>query len=340
MPQTKHAVIRYRTIDRCLRNTRKRFFMDDLVEACNEVLSDYGTSVSKRQIHEDLIFMESEAGYSANIDRLREGHRVYFRYCDPTFTIENLPMTQQEMNLMKDTLEMLGRFDGLPQFSWINEIKVRFEDEFQLKDNISGAVSFAHNPYLQGLQLFPNLFDAIVQKNVLSIMYHRFGHESKQRIIHPYQLRQYNNRWFLIGLEERLLPRIPLAVVPLDRIDSYKVDENIIYQEYQGVDLDDHFSEIVGVSLSPEGHKETVVLKASYPTAEYIASKPMHHSQKIIERNKEGITFELYLIPNFELETIILSYADGCEIIAPLSLRQKIRDRAQKIIDKNQVLLK
>ena len=79
-------------------------------------------------------------------------------------------------------------------------------------------VSFMQNPDLNGLGHFGRLFDAIVHHEVLAIDYHRFGRPVRTRIIHPYQLRQWNNRWYLVGYEKRQGGRFPYVVLPLDRI--------------------------------------------------------------------------------------------------------------------------
>lgn len=336
MPKNKNAVIRYRILDKCFRNQRKRYFIEDLVDACNDELRGFdGSSVSKRQVQEDIKFLESDAGGAILLERFREGHRVYFRYKDPDFSILNLPLNQEEADQLSDTIQMLSRFKGLPQYTWMDEVFVRLKDSFQLDGTVSGTVAFAQNPDLKGIEFFSPLFEAIVKKNVLSIQYHRFGKSSNNRIIHPYQLRQYNNRWFLLGLEEKLYPRIPLAIIPLDRIDSFLIQETSVYQEYKGMDFDEYFYDIVGVSLNPEGKKQNVVVSAYYPAAYYIETKPIHPSQHVLKRSKESIVFQWEVIINYEFETQLMTYADQCEIIEPLSLRQTVFERAMKIMDRN-----
>lgn len=336
MPKNKNATIRYRVLDRCFRNRRRKFYIEDLVDACNEALMSYdGSSVSKRQVQEDILFLESEAGAGIDLERCRDGHKVYYRYRDPDFSIMNLPMSQKEAEQLSDTIQMLSRFKGLPQFTWMDEVFVRLRDSFQLDGTVSGSVAFAQNPDLKGIELFPSLFDAIVKKQVLSIKYHRFGKPSALRTVHPYQLRQYNNRWFLVGLEERLQPRVPVAIIPIDRIDGFEVSESIVFQEYRGADFDDYFYDIIGVSLNPEGKKERVVIKAAFPAASYIETKPLHPSQRILERGEGYVMFQLDVIPNYELETLLITYADQLEIIEPKEIRHSIIKRAQQIIKRN-----
>lgn len=93
-----------------------------------------------------------------------DGHEAWYRYSDCNYSIRNLPLTQDEMNLLTDVVQMLHRFSGLPKFDWMNEIFVRFEDSFQLNGNTGNAVSFAQNENLKGLNFFRKLFEAIVAK--------------------------------------------------------------------------------------------------------------------------------------------------------------------------------
>ena len=60
MPTNKNAQLRYQVLDRCLSNWSRRYYIEDLVEACNEALYQYngetkdGGGVKKRQVQEDL----------------------------------------------------------------------------------------------------------------------------------------------------------------------------------------------------------------------------------------------------------------------------------------------
>ena len=109
--------------------------------------------------------------------------------------------------------------------------------------------------------------------------------------------------------------------------------QDLIYQEYRGIDLDEYFNQVVGVSVNIGAKSEKIHIKAFYPAAAYIESKPLHGSQKIIENNNDSIIFEYNLILNFEFETILLAYLDECEIIKPIYLRQKLHKRAVKILE-------
>ena len=330
-----HSFERHRILDQCLRDTKRKYYFNDLWEEANRyTLDNYGTSVSKRTVHSDLAYMKSETGYKAPIKKFMDGHWAYYRYSEPSFSILNLPMTNEEANLLSRTLSMLQRFNGLPENEWLETTLFRLNETFNLTGTPKDAVVFAQNPDLKGLQFFAPIFKGIKDQKVLKITYHKFNNPQSIREIHPYQLRQYNNRWFLIGYEPIQSPRLPLVVVPLDRIDEVSTDENIIFQRYQGVDLEEYFDPIIGVSIDPNQTKEKVVIRVSNNEAPYIATKPIHASQIEIRENDLYTRFEYHMIINYELRTFLLGL--NCEIIAPQHLRQEILERAQVIIKKNQ----
>ena len=335
MAQGKNAYIRYKVLDRCFRDSRRRYYIEDLVEACNEELSNYdGSSVSERTIRDDISFMQRQAGGGIPLVKKYDGHKAYYMYSDRNFSIMDLPMSQSEAEMLSDTIQMLSRFKGLPNQEWLNATLVQMKSTFNIGQAKASYVSFSQNEDLKGLKYFTPLYEAIASQQVVSLEYHQFGRPSYNRIIHPYQLRQYNNRWFLVGWEPAVAAKIPLVVIPLDRIDDYTVLEKESYEPYEG-DIDACFKDIVGVSLKFNESCSHIVFKAYPPTSSYIETKPIHHSQRIVERHEDYTIFSLDLIPNYEFETIMISYADNCEILEPQDLKESLVCRAKNIIKFN-----
>ena len=332
MAQGKNAYIRYKVLDRCFRDSRRRYYMEDLVEACNEELSNYdGSSVSERTIRDDISFMQRQAGGGIPLVKKYDGHKAYYMYSDRYFSIMDLPMSQSEAEMLSDTIQMLSRFKGLPNQEWLNATLVQMKSTFNIGQAKASYVSFSQNEDLKGLKYFTPLYDAIASQRVVSLVYHKFGCSSYERIIHPYQLRQYNNRWFLVGWEPAVAAKIPLVVIPLDRIDDYKILEKKKFIPMEG-DVDDYFKNIVGVSLRFNEPCQHIVFKVYHPADYYIETKPIHHSQRVLERHDDYTIMSLDLIPTYEFETIMMTYADKCEILEPLDLREKIKERAKNIV--------
>ena len=333
MSNNKNAILRYITLDRCFRNHARKFDITALVEACNEALLDIDPSSSgirKRQVYDDIKFMRDSRGYDAPIESFKEGKKAYYQYTDPEYSINKKPLTEQEAIQLKESLLTISRFKGLPQFEWINELISRLEQSFHLKTE-KEVIGFDDNPYLIGRENISELFNAIVNRHVLNIKYQPFNHEQRLDLeIHPYYLKQYNNRWFLFGLnrgEERI------TNLALDRIIGIEPSKSSFITNTE-IDFEEFFENIVGVSNPEKGKPEKIILKIERNQWNYIKTKPLHGSQKKKDETKEYVIIEIDLIPNFELESLILSFGESVEIVSPEQLRCKIKDRSKALYNK------
>lgn len=332
MATNKHAIIRYQALDKCFRNTGKRYFMDDLIEACNQAIYEFTGSqegVKKRQVFEDIKFMESEAGYSIDLERNKDGRKVYYRYSDTNFSINSQPLNEAEANQLKEALLTLGRFKGLPQFNWMGELTARLESSFSLLPNNKEVIQFEQNEFLKGLEYISPIYHAITYQKVLEIGYQGFKQEKPVKyIFHPQLLKQYNNRWFLIGMINESKHFTNLS---LDRIHDINELSNIAYRE-SSMNFDDLFEDVIGVSIPFDSKPKKIQIKVSDNLAPYIFSKPIHGSQKVIDREKLIIEIEVFV--NYELIALIMSHGDGLEILTPIDLRKELSEKFKTILKK------
>lgn len=334
MATNKHATVRYNALDKCFSNYNHRYTFDDLLEVCREAICmEYGddTGISIRTLRDDIRFMKSEEGYSAPIVVKKDGGKPYYIYEDREFSIKKQKLNSAEIEQLKHTLITLSRFKGLPQFEWINEIVARLEGEFNLNNNISEVVGFESNPDLVGLAHFDRLFNAIISKKVLKINYSPSFHSAENYLVHPYYLKQYNNRWFLFGLcDDRIMN------LALDRINDF-CESSSQYIENKDINFDEYFDDVVGVSVPIGRISELIRLRVDKSRYNYIKTKPIHLTQKEIkaEENEDSVVIELDLIPNYEFETLLLGFANDIEILEPELLKNKIKARAEGVIKKN-----
>ena len=332
MPTNKHATIRYHALDQCFGNPGKQYFIEDLIEACSKAIYDYSGSlegVSKRQVQYDIIFMESEQGWSIPLERLKEGKRIYYRYENTSFSIRNQPINELEANQLMETLSILNRFKGMPQFEWMEEIQVRLKSAFGLKGGSSSFVSFEQNPYLKGLELFGDLFNAIQYKQVLLVEYKSFRQDKSQLLtIHPYYMKQYNSRWFLFGWNEEYSS---IYNLPLDRIHRLEKSPKP-YIENTSIDFEEYFEDVIGVTVQLEGAPKIIRLRVNKNRWPYIETKPLHGSQRIKAKNEEYVELELNLQINKELETLLFSFGQDIIIMSPDELRDTIKNNAKQLL--------
>lgn len=339
MGTNRHAIIRYKALDECFGNRYKEFAISDLVQACNDKLysatgdskylvdirrdSDAHNGIKKRQVYLDIKHMESEAGWSIELEKFRnDRNEQCYRYKDPDFSITQMPLTSEEFDHLKETILMLGRFQGMPHFEWMEDLLVHLEDKFGLRGTTKPVMGFDQNVDFTGLKYINPLFGYITQKQPILVNYHTARGVKHLWTIHPYYLKEFNNRWFLFGWGEDLGLITNLA---LDRIDSIEA-ANSEFRENTDIDFEEFFDDVVGVTI-PDSPVESVRLKFSPSRFLYIKSKPIHMTQRYPDPGN-GVV-EIRVKVNRELETLILSYGNDVEVLCPQSLRDSIASRLE-----------
>ena len=334
MATNKNAQLRYQVLDRCFRNPGRMYFWQDLLDECNKALFELDPNskgIQRRQLFMDISFMESPQGWSIPLERIGFGRKEYYRYADLKYSINNQPLNEQELNQVRSALSIFARIKGIPQFEWMNEIIAKLEKTLHLKPWQQDFISFDSNEYLTGMEYLGVFFDAISFKKVLLVKYKAFkSAEASSLEIHPYYLKQYNNRWFVFGHNPAADRLWTLA---LDRITNIK-ETKILFIEDANIDFDDYFDDIIGVSR-PEGTNPIKIdLHFSLAQAPYILTKPLHGSQKKVSMDESGLVISIKVIPNHELEQLLLSFGEHVEVLQPADFRKKIELRVETTVGK------
>ena len=331
MPTNKNAQLRYQILDRCFSDFKRKYTIEDLIDKVNDSLYDLtGKEVKLRQIREDIKYMRDRVTYDAPIKAypMASGKQCYYRYEDPNFTIYNNDMSIEEVNNLRSTIQMLGRYRGTPANAWLEEVISNLECRFGVKANAENLIYFEQNDKLQGLEHLSGIIDATVNHQPIELHYCSFkGHEFKT-VCHPYYVKQYNNRWFLFGWNEKFHS---LGNYALDRIISYrKVDTPFIKNNQ--INFDTYFKDIIGVTVPKEDTPtETIVLRFSKERFPYVVSKPIHPSQTV---NKEEHTITIRVKPNHERNQMIFSFMPDVEVRSPESLRKEIMQKIEENLKK------
>lgn len=324
MPVVKQKLIRHQALDSCFRNGNKRYYIEDLLEACNHALERYDcTPVSLRTIKYDI--NEFEALYHVNIEHIKDAYgRVYYRYEDLNFSIRQLPLTEEELAALKDTVLMLSRIKGLPQFEWIEELLTKVEVEMHQTEHSTNVVSFDANQYVTGLKYLEPLFNYIVSQQTIEVDYHPFDKPEIHWTLNPYHIKQYNNRWFLLAADEQG----QIMNVALDRIRD--IQPSCAKYQPTDIDFEEYFDDVIGVTI-PDAPTEHVLLKFSQNRLPYVLSKPLHPSQKT--KDKTNGIIEITVKPNRELMALLLEFGDDVEVLQPQTLRLQIQEKIKKMRD-------
>ena len=339
MPTNKNAQLRYRILDRCFSDFHRTYSIDDLLDTVNETLMDlYGSQVSIRQIREDIKYMKDRVTYNAPIEAYPfDRRKSYYRYSDPGFSIFNNELTTEEVTSLRSTIDILSRFRGVPSNAWLEDVISNLEFRFGIKPNTENIVSFERNDLLKGTEFLGELIESALSHQPLNLLYRTFAGNERTAIIHPYHIKQFNNRWFLIGLQEGSHGNY-ITNKALDRIVKFS-HANVAFIPNTAIDFHGYFKDIVGVTL-PEDHPvaEEVLLKFDEARFPYIVNKPIHPSQEIEDETEHII--KLMVRPNKELEAHIFSYGNQVEVLKPEWLRRQIADKIENLLKKYSIVQK
>lgn len=331
MPLNKNALIRYKTIDKCLQNRYRRWTLEDLIDACSDALYEYegiNCSIGKRTIQADIQLMRSDKlGYNAPI---KVTDRKYYIYEDPDYTITNIPLTEQDLNKLTEVTEILKQFKGFSHFGELSVMVQKLEDKvYAEREKQKPVIDIEKNENLKGLEYLEVLYQSILKKQVLNIWYQSFkARKSGKIVLHPYLLKEYRNRWFILGRKGAQQPIITLA---LDRIYEITQNTEVVFIEDEKFNPDEYFREVIGVTVN-SNRPTNIHLFVDRENAPYILTKPLHHSQQVISESANGLEVVIKVIPNFELEREILGFGESIQVISPLKLRDRIQQRLQKAI--------
>jgi predicted DNA-binding transcriptional regulator YafY len=328
MPINKNALLRYQILDRCFSDCRHRYEIHDLLDKVNEASFDhYGTTISIRQVRADIAYMRNRVAYNAPVKAYPfDGKKCYYRYTDTNFSIFNNKLSAEEVSKLRSTIEMLSRYRGISDNAWLEEVISSLEYRFGIKPNKENIVSFEQNESLIGLEYLSDMIDSAVNHQPLQISYCSYNGKKRTAIVHPYHLKQYNNRWFLFGLEENKQYGNRIANMALDRIVAYSHPADIAFIPNDDIDFSTYFNDVIGVTI-PNDHPEPekVVLKFDGKRFPYIVSKPLHASQEVI--SNEEHTLYIKVRPNKELEAVIFSFGNQVEVLEPEWLRLQIAEK-------------
>jgi len=347
MPANKNAVTRYYILDKLLSNRYHHYSTEDLRQLVNEELEELDQEpVSRRTIELDLHYLEYEGPFLAEIEHFqidvpsqnnpnKTVKKSCHRYADPSFSIFKKEMTDDEKYLLSEALSMLGQFDGLPNLDGLESLRKSLNVKSKRQ-----IVSFTKNP-LENSTLLGEIFTAISQRQVVELHFHKFDTPEIDRtvIVHPHLLKEYNRRWYLIAAAEDSGKILNFA---LDRIDSVEMLPTHRCVDYDG-DLNERFEDIVGVTLYDDRPVQTILFWVSNHSKNYVATKPIHESQKHYRNEKEaelrrqyptlegGAFFSIDCIENYELIRELTSFGADLVVLSPEEVRRSVIQRIEEI---------
>lgn len=318
MPVNKSAFIRYRIIDGCLTNPMRRYpSMEDILE---KIESQLGVGISPSMFSKDIQQMKQLFNAPIKFDRTRNG----YCYTEKDFSIREFPLTHDEIKALDYSTALLHQLKGTRMFQHFENAINKVIEGYRL----SHIIGKSENQILQveeplrtdSSRWLEKILTAIVERSSLQIAYQGFGRQEKVHIMSPYLLKEYRNRWYLIGYSSRAKN---ILVMALDRINS--VDQSREkYVDSKNFSPSDFFQYSVGITQVHGTKPEHVVLSFSPAQAAYILSQPLHQSQTVIKQTPNEVEISLHVYDTPELRMTILSYGPEVQVLKPAGLRKEI----------------
>lgn len=330
MPTNKHAQHRYAIIDDCLRRTQQHWTIKKLLQAVSEAHNELTGStqgISLRTLRDDLRNMKPGGATRYDAPIMYDPSRGYY-YEKDGFSIFNTPLTGDDLVLLHQSLQPLRALQGLGLATELNELIQRLEQRLPASGAaaITPILQLEPTPNYLGTQYLQPLYKAIQEHQTVLITYRPYGADVSEYVVHPYLLKVYNHRWFLLANNSK--QKAGLSTYALDRIESVR-SSNAEYVP-SDVDFATHFQNIIGVTLPTGALPELIKLRFSSKRAPYVLTKPIHHSQRFLSENPDGTEVEMKLVLNPEFLTILLSFGPDLQVIEPEHLRDSF---ARKLSD-------
>jgi predicted DNA-binding transcriptional regulator YafY len=320
----KNPQLRYKIINACLTDKRKPY---PTILDLQAAFKKQDIHIERRALEGDLQAMRADKrlGYYAPIAYHRT-HRGYY-YTDPEYTIDKLPLSKGELEAFELIVDSFKRFRGARILSRVEGMFDKLDKVVmpQLRQGRATAsypiVDFENMPVSKGIDHFDKLYKAILKEQSLKIDYHKFNaREASHHIFHPYLLKEYKFRWYVLGFSETRKTKVVLA---LDRIEQI-TPARLVFKRYKGKDIQQYFSNTIGVTIKNAEVKK-VRLWFSAEQGNYIKTQHLHSTQQTESDTQTGLIVTLKLIPNYELLQTLLAFGPEVKVLEPETLRTDMK---------------
>jgi predicted DNA-binding transcriptional regulator YafY len=267
-------------------------------------LHEHGFEISPRTLQRDIEQIRYEFGIEIKYNRNRNG---YFIDKDASVNLDSFLRFLEIVNtanLISDSLK-----DGKDELKYI-----QFESQGSLK----------------GIENLKSLLFAIKNHRRIVFTHENFETGKKRKYsVKPYLLKEYQNRWYVVGLLSGLNEFRSFGI---DRIENIQVLSETFVPDSK-INPAELFENIVGLNYSL-GSVEEVILSFTPLQAKYVISLPLHKSQKVIKETNKEVIIKLNVIPNFELTQKILMLGDSVKVLKPEWFKKEVKNVLKQALKK------
>jgi predicted DNA-binding transcriptional regulator YafY len=332
MPVNKEAFLRYRIIDRMLKNKVRPFpSMEELTDELEEKL---GKSFSTSTIQKDIKSMKEDEllAYKAPI-KFHRAHNGYY-YTDPNFSITEVPLGEEDLDAIEFAAMVLQQFKDVKLFAEFGSAVDKIFNAVNVSSildegEVEQMIHFEKVPYYKGSEWIAPILEYIKQHKTMVLDYQRFEvNESKAHVLHPILLKEYRNRWYLIAMLEK---NNHIVIYALDRVVAIASSE-LKLRYHPHFSAKKYFEHAYGITTFEEDPSK-IIFECNPIQANYIKTQALHQTQKILKETKDFVQFSIEVGVTTELIMDLLSYGDGVKVLQPKSLKEEMKRRLERALE-------
>lgn len=267
----------------------------------NSSLNYKGTELSKRTFHNHRMAILTELGVDIQCTSMRENSQYY-----------------------------IANQDEIEKNEVLNWLTDSMATEQLLLENKSISGKIVLEPIPGGREWLPIISQALRDNLRIVFQYTSFHSHTKNdtnRIIEPLCLKLFKRRWYMLGQTIDSGKRLIFA---LDRITCLELtSERFEYPEE--FSAKEFFSSFYGICSDEYSKPTRVILKCYREFPKYVRSLPLHHSQEELENGEDFTTFGFYMSPAYDFVQEILSHGNDIEVLAPVWLRNFIKEKTEAL---------
>lgn len=227
------------------------------------------------------------------------------------------------------TLLLDGCNELYSHFIKYQSMAIAYQKALKMPQKYMQYILFEPNALEFNIDVFNGMFEAIQQKKEVKFKHVHFQKNNtiKTYLFKPYALKEYQNRWYVVGETEK-----GYRTFSLDRISDLNITANSI-----DVKLDrivEELNNVVGVSFNDETIKPQIIkLRIDNSQKEYIKTTPIFVNQEIITEETSFFILKMFVGNTVELRQQILKYGSRIEVLEPLKLRDQIANEIKDMVN-------
>lgn len=334
---TREQKIRIGKIHYLLSRPGSKYSSDELIQE----LKRLDINISKPTLLKDIDALRVAGADIPEISSGQHGRKYYYEH---EFNFKELhiihELTKEERDKISALVDLVSSIKGIPEVSIQGLVHLKeFVNQYPRK-----IISYEENPSNDYLQIVNDLFENISKREMITFSYDGYHHPHRIVTLHPRQLRQYDLRFYLIGLDA---DTYKICHFPVDRIRDIKVvsESNRCDDHYFINDskIEELYHDVVGVTIPENSKVESILCWISDIDYKYVTTKPLHHSQITVSDEESKVLRNKYKVPNdgffirikcmvnYELKRELIGYGKGLIVLTPSYLNREICDHLERM---------